>query len=275
MGMDADSRIVLITGASSGLGWALAQEMARRGWSTRLVARRAERLQAAVESLTARYPQASHAALTLDLTEADAVRRCTDWLDRLGTWPRVVVHNAGLGRWGRFETIPWETHRAVIALSTRAVVDLTRALLPRLLQGPWGQVVFVGSTSGRKPVPFLATYAAAKAFLHHFALALGEELRGTSVRTLLAIPGFIATGFHEREGLPDAARPRRAQSPESVARRMADAIERRRSGVLFLGSGRERWTGWLQRLLPGEAWAVWMGRFYERWLTPADGEQGR
>ncbi len=266
--------VVLITGASSGLGWALVQEMARRGWSTRLVARRADRLQAAVETLTSRSGP-DHAALALDLADPDAVRRCMDWLDRLGTWPEVVVHNAGLGRFGRFEDVPWEVHRAVLAVQVRSVVALTRALLPPMVRGGRGMFVFIGSTSGRKPVPFLATYAASKAFVHHFALALGEELRGTAVRSLLVIPGFIATGFHEREGLPAGARPPRSPSPESVARRVAEAIERGRGVVLFVGRWPERLTGWLQRRWPGEGWAVRMGRFYERWLPPVGGEGGR
>jgi len=266
--------VVLITGASSGLGWALAQEMARRGWSTRLVARRADRLQAAVEALTSRYPQASHAALALDLADPDAVHRCVGWLECWGTWPEVVVHNAGLGRFGRFEDVPWDVHRSVLAVQVRAVVGLTGALLPPMLRRGRGMFVFIGSTSGRKPVPFLATYAASKAFLHHWALALGEELRGTAVRSLLVIPGFIATGFHEREGLPAEARPSQGQAPEAVARWVADAIERRRGGVLVVGRWRERLTGWLQRVFPGEGWAIRMGRFYERWLPPVDGEGG-
>ena len=267
--MPPSSPTVLITGASSGLGWALASEMAQRGWSTRLVARRADRLQAAVETLTSRYPGTSHAALAVDLTEPDAVRRCVDWLSRWNTWPEVVVHNAGLGQFGRFEDIPWEIHRSILNVQVQAVVALTRALLPPMVQRGRGLIVFIGSTSGRKPVPFLATYAASKAFLHHFALALGEELQGTGVRSLLVVPGFIATGFHEREGLPAEARPPWGLAPEEVARWVADAIERRRDGVWFVGRWRERLTGWLQRVLPGETWAVRMGRFYERWLPPA------
>ncbi len=267
--------VVLVTGASSGLGWALVQEMARRGWSTCLVARRADRLQEAVETLASRYPQAFHAARALDLADPDAIHRCTDWLERLGVWPEVVVHNAGLGRFGHFEAVPWETHRSIVAVQVRSVVALTRALLPPMVRRGRGMFVFVGSTSGRKPVPFLATYAASKAFLHHFALALGEELRGTGVRSLLVIPGFIVTGFHEREGLPAEARPSRGQRPETVARRVADAIERRGGGVLVVGRWRERLTGWLQRLFPGEGWAIRMGRFYEQWLPPVSGEDER
>ncbi|GBC84898.1 Serine 3-dehydrogenase [bacterium HR11] len=267
--------VALVTGASSGLGWALTQEMARRGWSTCLIARRADRLQGAVETLASRYPQASHAALALDLADPDAIHRCIDWLERLGVWPEVVVHNAGIGRFGRFEAVPWEAHQSVLAVQVRSVVALTGALFPPMLQRGRGMFVFIGSTSGRKPVPFLATYAASKAFLHHFALALGEELRGTGVRSLLVIPGFIATGFHEREGLPAEARPSRGQDPEAVARRVADAIEGRRGGVLVVGHWRERLTGWLQRILSGEGWAVRMGRFYERWLPPVHGEGGQ
>ncbi|MCS7313453.1 MAG: SDR family NAD(P)-dependent oxidoreductase [Acidobacteria bacterium] len=266
------SPVILITGASSGLGWALAQEMARRGWSTRLVARRADRLQEAVDTLTSRYSQAAHAALALDLADPDAPQRCIDWLNSWGDWPEVVVHNAGLGRFGRWEAVPWDIHQSILAVQVRSVVALTGTLLGPMLQRGRGMFVFVGSTSGRKPVPFLATYAASKAFLHQWALALGEELRGTAVRSLLVIPGFIGTGFHERGGLPAEVQPARSQPLETVARRVADAIEGRRGGVLVVGRWRERLTGWLQRLFPGERWAVRMGRFYERWLPPVSGE---
>lgn len=273
MGDSVAGRTVLITGASSGLGAALARAMAQRGWSTQLVARRAERLEVLSQELTRLAPGTTHTWQALDLTEEDAPARCEAWLRAEGTWPAVIVHNAGFGRFGPFGTVPVAAHDAVITLQVRAVVDLTHRLILPLVEAGRGLVVGIGSTSGRKPVPFLATYAAAKAFLHLWLLALGEELRPYGVKTLLVIPGFMATGFHEKEGLPAEAQPRRAWTPEEVAERLAEAIERGRAGVLVFGTWRERLTGWLQRWLPPSWWATRMGQFYKRWLP--DGELGR
>ncbi len=258
-------RIVCITGASSGIGRALALEMARRGWATRLIARNREALAVVYTECRRQAPAADHAVFAGDLTDPTDLERCLAWLRSSGI-PDVVVQNAAVARFGPFHRMDLAAHREVLAIHTLPLLHFTHALLPAMRTRRYGFWVFVGSTSGRKPVPYLATYAASKAFVHFFAQALGEELRGTGIGVLLVIPGFVQTGFHRREGLPEAARPARAQTPETVARRIADAIEQRRTGTMVIGTWQERVAGILQRWLPGEFWARRMGRWYRHWI---------
>jgi len=254
-------RRLLITGASRGIGAEIAEASARRGWTNLLVSRTGSALRERVARWEQRGAGQGHRWLELDLAAADATSRLLSWLDE-APGPDTLVHNAAAGHFGRFSETALAGHEATIALGVRATVELTHALLPRLAKTGHGHLVYVGSTSGRKPVPFMATYSSTKAFLHQFACALGEELRGGSSRVLLVVPGGVRTEFPERAGLPPAVAARglpAARVGEDIVR----AIEQGREGVLTIGSFRERHGGLLQRLLPPAFWARRMRAFYE------------
>jgi short-subunit dehydrogenase len=162
-----------------------------------LVARRADRLAALARELGG--PELV-LALPLDLTEPDAGARLQDELDRQGIFVELLVNNAGVGHTGPFLEEPPERSAAMLDLNMRAVVGLTRRLVPAMVARRSGAVVNVVSTSAFQPVPYLAVYAASKAFCLSFTEALASELRGTGVTVQALCPGLTESEFHHTAG---------------------------------------------------------------------------
>lgn len=229
------SRRVLLTGAAGGVGGALAQRLAGRGASLVLTDVRAEALREAVGALP---PGAVADALAADLTaardRADLAARATE----LGV--DLVIHNAGIAPGGRFATQPEATIDAVLEVNLRAVVQLTRALLPGLLAQPRPALSFVASGAGLLAPAGLAAYAASKAGLVAFALALRAEHRGR-LGVSVVCPAFVRTGIisHTADlaGEPvspglDALVQRAGVSPDRVARAVLRGIVRDRRCVV-------------------------------------------
>ena len=183
----------LVTGASSGFGWAYADRLAARGHPLIIVARREERLRA-----LARRAREVHGvearAVVADLTTEEGLAACRRALDESPP-PDVVILNAGFGLSGPV----WELERArqadMVRLNCVAVVDLAAHALPRMVARGAGALVVVSSAAAWQPVPTMATYSATKAFELHFAEAVAEELRGTGVRALAVCPGPTRTEF--------------------------------------------------------------------------------
>ncbi len=195
--------LALVTGASGGIGEELARLAARDGHDLVVVARSADRLDALagelrshgteVEVLVADLEtEAGQGAVERRLAEAEAGdRRPVD----------VLVNNAGFGTVGRFVELPVDGELAQITLNVSALVRLTRAVLPRLVQVGRGGVLNVASLASFEPGPGMATYAATKAFVLSFTEAIREEVAGTGVRVSALCPGFTHTGFQERAGV--------------------------------------------------------------------------
>lgn len=257
------TRRILITGASRGIGAAVAESAARRGWTNLLVSRSEPDIRGLVERWRATGAGAEHHYLAQDLTAADSIEKLTGWLDGVG-YPDVVVHNAAVGFFGPFGGTPVTGHRATVALGVRVTVDLTHALLPALSKSPNGHIVYVGSTSGRKPVPYMTVYSSTKAFIHHFACALGEELQGRP-KVLLVVPGAVQTDFPRLAGLP-ASFTANGRKPADVGEAIVRALEEGREGSLTIGSFMERHGGLIQRILPPTFWARKMRKSYQRML---------
>jgi uncharacterized protein len=183
----------LVTGASSGLGCAYADSLAARGHPLIVVARREERLRA-----VARRARELHGVearpVVADLATEEGLAACRRALDE-GPPPDAVVLNAGFGTHGPL----WELDRAreaeMVRLNCVAVVDLAAHALPRMVRRGAGALVVVSSAAAWQPVPFMATYAATKAFGLHFAEAVAEELRGTGARAVAVCPGPTRTEF--------------------------------------------------------------------------------
>jgi short-subunit dehydrogenase len=241
------ARTVLITGASDGIGLALARRLDARGERLVLVARRpAERMDAA---LRARHPYVS-ADLALP---AEASAHVASALSRLGIERLdVLVHDAAVGSFGPLERESPERAREQLAVDLEAPIALTHALLPRL-KAAQGRVVFVSSVAAQLACPDFAVYAAAKRALEGFARALRVELRGEVVVSVVA-PGATRTGIHVRSGAP-AAEVERISRRWPSAERVATDLER----ALEVGAGRRtlgpanKLGAWLGRHLPGLA----------------------
>lgn len=189
----------LVTGASSGIGAAYAAGLAERGMNCVLVARRQERL----DALAARM-EATHGVRCVvraaNLSVEGTVSSLRDELVRDDIHIRLLCNCAAFGRWGRVEDTDAPTYARMIRLNAAAVVEACLAFLPDLVSHPDSAIVNVSSQAAYQPVPYMSVYAATKAFVHAFSLALHEEWRerGLVVQTL--VPGPTATEFDTLAG---------------------------------------------------------------------------
>jgi hypothetical protein len=238
--------LAVVTGASSGIGEAFARELRRRGFRLVLVARRPERLARLADELGG--PQAAH-AVACDLSASGAAFVLAREVAARGLKADLVVNNAGIGHTGRFIEAPPETLGAVVDLDVRAAQDVCRAFLPAMVERGSGTLINVVSMSAFQPVPYLATYAASKAFLLSLTEALATELAGTGVRVQALCPGLVPTEFQARAGtdrVPFNRSPK--QSPAWVARVSLDALEHGR--LVVIPGWRDRLSVFAQRFAP-------------------------
>ncbi|SDE11474.1 mycolate reductase [Rhodococcus tukisamuensis] len=184
-----DTRAV-VTGASSGIGEALAAELAARGHSLILVARRGELLEALAQRLTEAHGVTVEVR-AVDLSDRDARAVLTAELaDRPVS---ILCNNAGIATFGPIAELDPGYERDQVELNTVAVHDLTLAVLPGMLARNSGGILMVGSAAGNMPIPNNATYAASKAFVNTFSESLRGELAGTGVHVTLLAPGPVRT----------------------------------------------------------------------------------
>lgn len=225
MPIDYSQHTIVITGASSGIGAEFARQLAARGAALVLVARRIERLERLAEELRGRHG-ATATVIPLDLAVAHAGTRLTAELDRLGIPVTGVVNNAGLGTHGPLHEAPIDSLRQELAVDVVALVDITRALIPRLRPLPEGIIVNVASMAAYQPFPGFAVYAAAKAFVLRFTEALWGEARGTGLRVLSLAPTATETEFFDVLGA-DADGGMRRQPVDQPVRAALRALDRR------------------------------------------------
>ena len=220
----------LVTGASGGIGREIASQLAGAGYDLILVARRADALSGLAAQLCAQH-RVNVAAQ--DLGEPGAVVALMRQIGEARI--DILVNNAGRGDYGLFADLPAEHHRQTILLNVLALTELVRALLPAMKARRSGQIVNIASTAAFQPLPWMASYAATKAYVLNFGEALRYELRDSGVRVLTVCPGPTRTGFAAEAGgthapiFPDA----NSASATDVAAFTFDSIRRGRSGVAF------------------------------------------
>jgi uncharacterized protein len=221
--------LALITGASSGIGAAYAEQLALVGYDLILVARRRERLEALAEKLRAAGAEAE--ALPADLTDPDALhqlelRAAQD--DRL----TLLVNNAGFGGYRRFVEIEPRMIDELISIHVRTIARLTRAALPGMVRRGTGAIVNVASTlalSGQlppDPLPYRAVYAGAKAFILAFTEALSGELADSAVQVQACLPGLVDTEYQALVGRDPSKMPPMMQPADVVAASLAALVTR-------------------------------------------------
>jgi uncharacterized protein len=223
-------KTALITGASSGIGCAFARALAERGMSVVLVARSEERLRALAAELSQRYGVRAE-VIPADLSLAGAAHQIQQEVERRDLAPDLLVNNAGFGLNGFFETLSSERDHQQVMVDVAAVVDLTHAFVPSMLEHSEGAAIInIASTAGFQPVPYMAVYGASKAFVLSFSQALAEEYRTRRLRVLALCPGATETPFFDIAG--EAASIGRRRTPEHVVATGLRALERGRSVVI-------------------------------------------
>ncbi|MCA1578187.1 MAG: SDR family oxidoreductase [Acidobacteria bacterium] len=227
----------LITGASSGIGAAFARKLAQRGRNVLLVARSEDKLIALCNEL-GRLSGIRAQYVVMDLTEPDAPARLFEETKERALEIDMLVNNAGFGSMGDFLKLELTRELEMIDLNVKSLVELTNRFLLPMRERRQGVIINVASTAGFQAVPYMATYAATKAFVLSFSEALWEENRPFGIHVLALCPGVTDTNFFEaaRIGRPPM---RTVQTAEEVVGAALRGLKRRKSTVI---SG---WTNWL------------------------------
>ncbi len=194
------SGTALVTGASSGIGAAIARELAARGHSVALVARREERLRSLATELNADHGVEAE-VIACDVGEAAERQRLADELGSRGRSVEILVNNAGFGHQADFATSPRERMTEMVRVNCEAVVDLTSLFLKGMTERGRGSVINIASTGAFQPLPGSAVYGATKAFVLSFSEAIRTELRGSGVTVTAVCPGPVRTEFMESAGI--------------------------------------------------------------------------
>jgi uncharacterized protein len=228
----------LITGASSGIGEVFARRLAALGRNVFLVARSEDKLVTLCNEL-GRSNSIRAQYVALDLSKPDAPARLFEEAQKRGLTVDMLINNAGFGSFGDFSKADLERELNMIDLNIKALVGLTYRFLPPMRERRQGAIINVASTAGFQAVPFMATYAATKAFVLSFSEALWEENRPHGVKIMALCPGVTDTNFFEaaRGQKPPA---RAAQSPEDVVDVALRALARGKSHVI---------SGWTNRAM--------------------------
>lgn len=186
------SRCAVVTGASSGFGWAIAETLARDGWHVVAVGRRSERLQKLAESLSG---YSVHTEV-LDVRNAELVASLPERLPRPFDSVGLLVNNAGLANgFGKLHENDLDEWQTMVDTNVSGLVRVTRAFLPVMIARNSGQIVNISSVAGTYPYPGGNVYGATKAFVTQFSLNLRADLLGTNVRVTSIEPGMAETEF--------------------------------------------------------------------------------
>lgn len=201
--MTIPTSTALITGASSGIGEAIARQLAAHGANLILVARSERKLQVLAEDLTRQYGIRAEVIAT-DLSHPDAGKLLQDEVTARGLHVDLLVNNAGFGGFSEFARQDQAEIGEMIAVNITALTDLTRRFLPAMLERGRGRVLNVASTAGFIPGPLMAVYYATKAYVLSFSEAVNEELRGTGLSVTALCPGPVDTGFQDAATLNES-----------------------------------------------------------------------
>ncbi len=194
----------LITGASSGIGFELANIMAEKGHNLILVARREAALLDLKTHLEKSY-QVMVDVVTMDLSKPGQAQALYQHCANHQLTVNCLINNAGYGDYGKFDLSKLEIYQNMLQLNIMALTELTALFLDEMKKRKSGRILNVGSTAAFQPGPNFAVYAASKAYVMQFTEALNFELRGTGVRVTLLTPGVTKTGFVSRANMSAAA----------------------------------------------------------------------
>jgi short-subunit dehydrogenase len=205
---------VVVTGASSGIGTELAHGLGRRGYPLVLVARRRERLDELAGELSKDHGVDAE-VMPLDLTDPGSRRKLAE---RLGSESiGGLCNSAGFGTSGVFHTLPVERESEEVVLNALTLMELTRAVLPGMVERGAGAVLNIASIAGFQPMPYMAVYSGSKAFVQTFSEAVHEELHGTGVSVTVLCPGPVPTEWGEIANAERFSIPIAQVSPHDVA----------------------------------------------------------
>jgi short-subunit dehydrogenase len=238
-------KTALVSGASSGIGLALARSLARRGAHLVITARSEDKLNELAAELQ-KLGVSVH-VFASDLSQKGAAAHLFEQVEKAGLQIDLLINNAGFGQWGDFLDVSRETYEEMLQLNINALTELCHLFIPAMLKRGEGGIINVGSTASFIPVPFAAVYSATKAYVLMFTEALQGEYAERGISCMTLCPGGTASNFAtvanpgqklKTSGFKD--------SPESVAETGLEAFI---SGKLYVITGANKIVGILPRLL--------------------------
>ena len=252
------SRYALITGASSGLGQALAEALARRGRSLILVARQRDQLENIASELTQRFG----VEVLFRACDLGEPLRLSGFLLELEEGERridLLVNCAGIGSCGPFLAQDWGNEQDLIELNILALTRLCHALGNLMALQGGGQILNVASVAGFQPGPWMSSFYASQAYILHFSEAIREEMKSCAVQVSVLCPGLTRTAFFRNAQLDIAKleRKKTMMSPEEVALYTVRALDKNRAVIIpgwrnrFLALSPRLGTRWVSRKITG------------------------
>lgn len=236
----------LVTGASAGIGQAIAEQLAAAGTHLILTARRADRLSQLASDLALKHGTRVE-VFPADLAKPGAAREIHAFTTGKGIAVDLLVNNAGFGAFGHIQEIPEQRLLDMVQVNCSAVLQLTRLYAQEMVERRRGDILIVASTAAFQAVPFISAYAATKAFDLIFAEGVAEELRRFGVHVCALCPGSTTTEFQQVAQQPDRAF-RFAETAEKVARVGLEGLARGES--CSISGTRNRWMVTAERLAP-------------------------
>lgn len=264
--MTDQKQTVLITGASSGIGRALAHEFASHGYDIIGVARNEEKL----KEISAELKEAHGIevfTLSKDLATDGAAKEVYDEVKKFGRTINILVNDAGVGQRGKFVDIPFEKDSELIHLNVLALTHLTNLYLKEMVERNEGKIMQLGSIGGFQPGPLMAVYHATKAFVVSLSEALATELEdmGSDVTVTCLCPGPTDTSFFSRADMEETNvvhyKDKTMQSPDEVAKGAYKALmdgER-----IFIPGAMNKVTTFIRRAIPKSTQTKLQKKFYE------------
>ncbi len=241
----------LITGASSGIGEAFAQELAANGFNLVLVARSQDKLHQLAQQLQESYGIKTN-VIVQDLTQANASQTVFNQVAEKGLTINFLINNAGFGDYGTFSERPLSKQVEMIQLNITALVELTHLFLSQMLQKGQGKIINVSSIAAFQALPYLSVYSATKAFVLSFSEALWAENKNKGIKILALCPGPTESNFFEKAEFPEKMSGNgKLVSAETVVKAALEAVAKNQSS-LVTGGLENQIVANISRFLPRE-----------------------
>lgn len=227
--------VILITGASGGIGEAIVNQLAVRKHNLLLVARNAQKLKEQCIKLKEDFGINAD-FITADLSKLDTAQQVFDETQIRGLNVTMLINNAGIGSGGEFSTLSLKSELELIQLNVSSLVSLTHLFLPQMQNRKNGTIVNVASMAAFIPIPYMAIYAASKSFVRSFTQAITQECTPYNIHVTLFCPGLTKTNFNSAagidneigKGLSSDYQNAPTQTPEEVAAEVMKALDQKK-----------------------------------------------
>lgn len=259
-------KTVLITGASSGIGEALARKLASRKQNLLLVSRNAEKLKSLCFELSEQYGINAE-FIKADLAKIGAADQIFQESQLRGLEIEILINNAGIGSGGPFAELGLQSELDLIQLNNTSLVAMTHLFLQHMKSRRSGTIINVASMAAFMPVPYMAVYAASKVFVRSFTEALTEECKPDNIHIMLLCPGLTTTNFNQAAGIENEigkalTEGASLQTPQQVAEETMKALDKKKN--IIVSGSKNRMGAMMMALVPNKLIARFTAKNYQK-----------